>query len=493
MKKLIICLFSLVFLASCVDDLEDYNVDRKKATTAPAVTLFTGATKNLMDVLTTPNVNTNNYRFYVQHWTSTQYLDEPRYNMTSRLIPQNMWTTLYRDVLNDLVEAKRIINEDISLAEGVKKNQLAQVEIMEVYAWSVLVNTFGDIPYTEALNSQNALPKYDDAKTVYADILNRLDAAVKQLDPTSAGFGKTGDILYGGNIANWRKFGNSLKLKLGMVIADVDNARAKALAESATAAEAGGVISSNAENAAFKYLSAPPNNNPISSNVKGPLSTREDYVAANTLVDAMNQRNDPRRIFYFSEVILVPDNPATPVDETVKGFKGGKYGFPNTFTDFSTVSAKIADPTFEALLLDYAEVEFLLAEAVERGYNVGGTAMEHYDKGVTASIMYWGGSADQAKVYLLQPSVNYLTAPGDWRQKIGAQEWIALYNRGYDAWVTWRRLDAPTLLPPVDGLIVPTRLIYPVNEQTLNPTNRTAAATAIGGDASSTKLFWDVK
>ena len=473
-------------MASCVDDLDEYNIDQKRATSVPAVTLFTGATKNLADVLTTPNVNINNYRFYVQHWTSTQYLDEPRYNMTSRLIPQNVWTIIYRDVLNDLKEAKRLITDDQTLVAGVKQNQLAQIEIMEVYAWSVLVNTFGDIPYTEALDPQNALPVYDDAQTVYNDILDRLDAAVAQLDPEventeawkNALAWKNGDILYGGDIDNWLKFGNSLKLKLGMVVADVDNARAKALAESATATGAGGVISSNAENAAFEYLAAPPNNNPISSIVKGPLSTREDYVAANTLVDAMNQRNDPRREFYFTQV--------------GGQFVGGTYGYPNSFATNSTVSAKIANPTFEALLLDYAEVEFLLAEAVERGYNVGGTAMSHYNAGVTASITYWGGTTTQATAYLAQPSVNYLTAPGDWKQKIGTQEWIALYNRGYDAWITWRRLDAPTLLPPVADLIVPTRLIYPVNEQTLNPANNASAATAIGGDESSTKLWWDV-
>ncbi|MBJ6120162.1 SusD/RagB family nutrient-binding outer membrane lipoprotein [Pontibacter sp. BT310] len=479
MKKLIICLFSLVFMASCVDDLDEYNFDQKRATNVPAVTLFTGATKNLTDVLTTPNVNTNNYRFYVQHWTSTQYLDEPRYNMTSRTIPQSMWTTLYRDVLNDLKEAKRIVNADQTLVEGVKKNQLAQIEIMEVYTWSVLVNTFGDVPYTEALDPLNALPAYDDAQTVYNDILNRLDAAVKQLDPAAAGFAKSGDILYGGSMTNWVKFGNSLKLKLGMVVADVDNARAKALAESATAAGAGGVISSNAENASFEYLPAPPNNNPISSNVKGPLSTREDYVAANTLVDVMNDLSDPRREFFFTSVGGV--------------YKGGKYGFPNDFAAHSTASAKIADPTFEALLLDYAEVEFLLAEAVERGYAVGGTAAEHYNAGVKASIKYWGGSDAQATAYLAQPGVNYLTAPGDWRQKIGKQEWIALYNRGYDAWVTWRRLDAPTLVAPVADLTIPTRLIYPVVEQTLNPENHKSAAAAIGGDDSSVKLWWDVR
>src|SRR5690606_20502572 len=99
MKKIFIYLVSMVLLASCVDNLDDFNVDEKKASQVPPGTLFTGAVKNLTDVMTTPNVNTNNYRFYVQHWTSTQYLDEPRYNMTARTIPQNMLQALYRDVL----------------------------------------------------------------------------------------------------------------------------------------------------------------------------------------------------------------------------------------------------------------------------------------------------------------------------------------------------------------------------------------------------------
>ncbi|MCJ8164730.1 SusD/RagB family nutrient-binding outer membrane lipoprotein [Pontibacter sp. E15-1] len=474
MKKLLICLFSLVFMASCVDDLEDYNIDQKRATTVPAATLFTGAVKNLTDVLTTPNVNTNNYRFYVQHWTSTQYLDEPRYNMTSRLIPQNVWQTLYRDVLNDLKESKRLVMADKVTAENVKKNQLAQIEIMEVYAWSVLVNTFGDVPYTEALDPTNSLPVYDDAQTVYNSILGRLNTALGQIDPAVLGF-KEGDVLYTGNMAKWVKFGNSLKLKLGMVIADVDQAQAKTLVEAA----APNVFTSNADNAAFRYLSSTPNNNPISSNVKGALTSREDFVAANTLVDVMNNLSDPRRPFYFS---------------TIEGkFVGGQYGYTNDYAKTSTVSTKLADPTFEALLMDYAEVEFLLAEAVERGFSVTGTAMEHYNNGITASIIYWGGSATDAVAYIAQPDVNYLTAPGEWRQKIGKQEWIALYNRGYDAWLTWRRLDSPNLLPPVEGLIVPTRLIYPINEQTLNGANRSAAAAAIGSDESSTKLFWDVR
>lgn len=477
MKKILICLFSLGLMISCVDDLDDYNIDQKQATEVPPATLFTGAVKNLTDVLTTPNVNINNYRFYVQHWTSTQYLDEPRYNMTSRLIPQNVWERLYRDVLVDLKESKRLVEEDELTSAEVKNNQLAQIEITEVYAWSVLVNTFGDVPYSQALDPENSLPAYDDAQTIYGEILTRLNSALGLINPGMEGF-EEGDLLYEGEMENWVKFGNSLKLKLGMVIADVNPGEAQTLVEAA----APNVFTSLEDNAALPYLDAPPNNNPISANLNPIFTARQDYVAANTIVDAMNELNDPRRQYYF-----------TQVDGE---YVGGVYGFPNNYADFSTVNPTITDPTFESLLLDYSEVEFLLAEAVERGFNVAGSAEEHYNNAITASITYWGGTTAEAATYLVQPEINYNTASGDWRQKIGVQKWIALYNRGYDAWLSWRRLDAPNLEPPaVEGagtLIVPTRLIYPINEQTLNGANRTAAAQAIGGDESSTQLWWDI-
>lgn len=477
MKKIFISLFAAMLMTSCVDNLEDFNVDQKRATNVPPETLYTGAVKELTDVITTPDVNVNNYRFYVQHWTTTQYLDEPRYNMTTRLIPQNVWQALYRDVLADLKESKRLIEADELVEENKKNNQLAQIEIMEVYAWSVLVNTFGNVPYSQALDSDNSLPSYDDAATIYNDILTRLDAALNRIKTDYSGF-EDGDILYKGNMENWIKFGNSLKLKLAMVIADVSPGPAQSLVEAA----APNVFTSNMDNGAFPYLNAPPNNNPVSEEINSLFTSRQDYVAANTLVDAMNELNDPRRSFYF-----------TQVDGE---FKGGKYGFSNSYSDFSTINSIITDPTFEALLMDYSEVEFLLAEAVERGFNVGGTAEEHYNNGVTASISYWGGTADEIADYLAQSEVNYSTATGNWRQKIGNQKWISLYNRGYDAWLAWRRLDAPNLQPPliegVSTLVIPKRVIYPVNEQTLNGTNRSAAGQAIGGDDGATYLWWDV-
>ena len=474
MKKIFIYLVSLMFLASCVDNLDDFNVDQKKASQVPPGTLYTGAVKALTDVMTTPNVNTNNYRFYVQHWTSTQYLDEPRYNMTSRTIPQSMFQTLYRDVLMDLNNAKRLIQENDLMNPDVKDNQLAQVEIMEVYAWSILLNTFGDVPYSQALDLDISLPAYDDAATVYNDILLRLDSALDLIHLEAEGFGNA-DVIYDSDMAMWVKFGNSLKLKLAMVIADVNPDQAKSLVEEA----APNVFTSNADNAAFPYLSNAPNNNPVSENINPLRTSREDYVPANTLVDVMNGLEDPRRGRYFTQI---------------NGkYKGGQYGFTNSFSELSHVHDDIIALDFESLLLDYVEVEFLLAEAVERGFDVGGTAIEHYNAAVTASFDYWGASGVAA--YLTKPEVNYASASGDWKQKIGVQKWIALYNRGFDAWLEWRRLDAPALMPPVvpgQSLTVPTRLIYPVNEQTLNGANRDAAAAAIGGDESSTKLWWDV-
>ncbi|QRR03764.1 SusD/RagB family nutrient-binding outer membrane lipoprotein [Dyadobacter sandarakinus] len=476
MKKLIILFLPFLLLTACVDSLEDYNVDTKRPSKVPPVTLFSNALKGLADTLTTPNVNVNNYRLYTQQWTTTTYLDEPRYNVTARIIPESFWRGLYKGVISDLNEARRLINEDAFLGQGTKDVQLAQIEIVEVMTWAALVNTFGDIPYSESMNPENPLPKYDDAKTVYDAILARLDAALPKLEANGTPF-EGGDLLYKGNIAEWKKFGNSLKLKLAMIIADSDPAKAKTMVAEA----APKVFTSNADKAAFPYISTPPNYNPIAQNLNSLYTSRQDFVPSATIVNPMNDLKDPRRPFYFTKKDSV--------------YVGGQYGFLNTYSSFSHISEKIIDPAFEGLLLDYSEVEFLLAEAVERGF-ITGSAAEHYNKAVTASITYWGGKPEEAAVYLAQPKVAYATASANWKEKIGFQKWLALYNRGWESWVEWRRLDYPKLSPPSGGnvqpgLVIPVRMIYPIIEQTLNGANRAAAATAIGGDLATTKLWWD--
>jgi hypothetical protein len=194
----------------------------------------------------------------------------------------------------------------------------------------------------------------------------------------------------------------------------------------------------------------------------------------------METLNDPRLDDFFTL-----DNDA--------GYSGGIPGASSNYATFSKPDEKILISNFPALLLDYGEVEFLLAEAVERGFAVGGTAEEHYNKGVTASVLYWGGTTVEATAYLAQPSVNYATAAGTYKQKIGEQKYIALYNRGLDAWIEWRRLDYPQLPLPVDPASeTPLRYYYPVNEQNVNTANYDLASIAIGGDDVTTALWWDI-
>jgi hypothetical protein len=112
---------------------------------------------------------------------------------------------------------------------------------------------------------------------------------------------------------------------------------------------------------------------------------------------------------------------------------------------------------------------------------------------VKASIIYWGGTSAEADNYLLRTDVAYTLATGDWKEKIGSQKWIALYNRPFEGWLEVRRLDYPKLTLPVNPISgYPNRLKYPSSEQQLNGTNYSNASAKIGGDISETKLFWDV-
>ena len=277
----------------------------------------------------------------------------------------------------------------------------------------------------------------------------------------------------------WNKFANSLKLKLGIRLSDFNTALSQSTVESAYAA---GVFTSNADNALLTYESATPNTNPLWVDLV--QSGRTDFVPANTLVDVMNTLEDPRRMTYFDE------------NMGAGTYIGGIYGDNNTFGNYTHIvgyddGTSLHDPTLPGVLLDFSEVSFYLAEAGHRAWNVGGTADQHYTNGITASFDYWG-AADLA-TYLADPAVAYATAAGDWRQKIGTQFWLAMYNRGFEGWTVWRKYDNPTFnLPVVTSNPVPTRYTYPVNEQNLNETNWSAASAAIGGDSQTTKIFWDV-
>ncbi|MBC7654292.1 MAG: SusD/RagB family nutrient-binding outer membrane lipoprotein [Oligoflexus sp.] len=477
MKKVILTTLTiLTLLVSCQSDnqYEERNRDPKNPTQVSAEFLFNSATKSLFDQMTSTNVNENVFRMLGQHWTETTYVDEANYDFNGRNITQNHWSEIYRNVLLDLATAKANTDADAALSAATKKTKNAQIEILAVYTWAQMVETYGNIPYSQALNAgQFVLPVYDDAATIYGDLLKRLTATIPNL--TDNGFGSA-DKIYGGDAMKWKKLGNSLLLRMGLRVADVPTLTAQSTA-AIKAAVSGGVFTSNEDNAALMYSSASPNTNPVWVDLV--QSGRSDFVVANTLVDKMNELSDPRRTAYFDE------NLGAGV------FKGGPYGDNNSFSAYTHVSSRIIDPANPASLMDYSEVCFYLADAAERSISgTPATAASFYNNGITASFDYWG--ATDVAAYLANPKVNYATAAGDWKVKIGTQLWLAMYNRGYEAWTAWRTYDFPGFkLPAVSELPVPTRYTYPINEQNLNKANYTAAAAAIGGDKQTTKVFWD--
>ncbi|MEI8085405.1 MAG: SusD/RagB family nutrient-binding outer membrane lipoprotein [Paludibacter sp.] len=476
MKKIIFIISSFVVFASC-GNLEELNTNTKDFAVVKGESLFSNGQKNLVDQMVGANVNENIFRFFTQQWTETTYLDEVNYDIVTRTIPGNHWNYLYRTVLKNLDEATKVLTADplgIGETDKIRKNKLATVEITKVYTWSVLVQSFGNVPYKEALDITKPVPVYDDAATIYKDLIARLNVAIANLDVTVDGMGNY-DNIYHGDVAKTKLFANSLKLRMGLVLADADAALAKTTVESAVTS---GVISSNADNAAMAYMADQPNTNPLYVDLVA--SGRHDFIPANTLVDAMNTLSDPRRQFYMTTLGGV--------------YVGGVYGFSNTFASYSHIADPIQEAKFEGTIFDAAETEFLLAEAAERGFSVGGTAQSHYNAGIKASILYWGGVQADVDAYLATAKVDYTNAASgaNWKEKIGTQAWIALYNRGWESWQEWVRLDYPILVAPSTAKsAIPLRLIYPISEQTLNGDAYKAAAAAIGGDLVTTKLFFD--
>jgi hypothetical protein len=473
MKKFIIAVLPLLLLGACKKDITSLNVNPKQPQTVPGGALFTEAQRSLSYQMGSSDVYFNIFRLIEQQWQETTYITESQYNIKDNAIPDGIWRTLYRDVLEPFEQAKTTFTNTPTLSAGTVKNDVAIADIMQIYTYYYLVTTFGNIPYTEALNIDNKFPKFDDATTVYLALLTRLDADIANLDEAEGSMGEA-DQIYGGDIASWKKFANTFKLKMGITLADADNAKAKTVVEAAVAA---GVFTSNDDNANFKFSLNPPNTNPVWVDLV--QSGRLDFIAAKTIVDNLTTTADPRLPLYFT------------TDASGK-YSGGIPGTKNSYNAFSKPSTTLTAPNFPGLLLDYAETEFNLAEAVERGYNVGGTAAVHYANGITASITYWGGTGTSATAYLVKPTVAYATATGNYKQKIGYQKWLALYNRGWDAWIETRRLDYPKLPAPVNAVSdFPVRFTYPVSEQNVNTVNYNDASSKIGGDEVTTKLFFD--
>jgi hypothetical protein len=235
MKKILVILSVLLVFSAC-SKLEDLNKNVKDFAEVSGESLYNGATRQLINQLSNQNVNSNVTVMWIQHLAATTYFDETRYDMTTRGIPLFTSNTLYRLVLMNYKEAARVLQIQplAGISQAQRDNQLAIIEVMTVYAWNYVIENFGDMPYSEALDFNIPTPVYDDGLTIYKDLIDRLSTAMDKLTLTEACMPPGYDNIFGGtgNEAEmWYKFANTLKLRMGLMLYDVDANYSKSVVE----------------------------------------------------------------------------------------------------------------------------------------------------------------------------------------------------------------------------------------------------------------------
>lgn len=459
---------------SCVK--EELNIDTKHPSVLPSENFLISGLYQFAYYTTTPSVNFNNYVFFVQYLAETTYFDESRYDLKTRNQPRNHFNRMYVYTIGNIKNAKNQLPKETNSVE-VAANKLASLEIFEIMAWENLVNTFGNVPYFEAFEADsksNYLAKYDDAKAIYLDLLKRLDAVIATINTSESGY-SNGDAIYKGDMSKWLKTANALKLRLGINLVDTDPTLAKSVIESAYLS---GVYQNSSDNFTFNFDRGT-FTNPYYDNLVA--SGRNDFVPSETVINTLKAKSDPRLDAWFTKV---------EVSTGVFDFVGGKFGYQNPFGSRSHLNnSYFLKNDSPAALISYTEIEFILAEAAQHGFNVGGTAQDHYEAAVDASFTE-SGIGSQVTAYLVANPYD----ASNWKKSIGEQAYIALFGKAYSAWSFTRRLDQPVLVNPTTSLTttVPFRMPYSDQEYVLNGTNVNAAAAAIGGDEVSTKLFWDI-
>jgi hypothetical protein len=496
MKSALLCaVFGLVFTA-CQKRFDEVNRDLNNSTETATSFLLTNAQKSMMDFTWDEWFNGRRGNQLAQYWASNQYSAESRYALRVN-ITNSYWSLFYTRSLQDLEEIIRLNTNtpEATKGFGMPENQIAIAKTLQAWLYQNMTDTWGPIPFSEALQGADfPFPSYDAQEDIYMGLLEMLDEALANFDDTDMSV--QGDQIYGGDISKWKKFAASMKMRVALRMADVKPAEANtAMAEAISA----GLMTSNADNAEFMYMNGAPNNNPLAEDFK----TRNDFAASNTMVDELNRLNDPRVGFYYEPTAasVLAGNPE---------YVGEVYGLKEADAaltldaDISQRNAQVLAETAPGIYLDYAQVEFMLAEAAERGVAGAGSAAAHYEEGIRASMMYWDVdntlSSTDIDNYLAQPEVEYtslITGGQTWREVIGRQKWIALYMQGVQGWTEWRRLDFDILQNPaggnLDGLGIPNRMIYPIDEQTLNGEQYAAGVALLGGpDELNTKLWWDV-
>lgn len=454
-------------LSACDEGLTEVNENPNAPEVVPAQHLL--AQSIVSSVGSTYGSHGVWYGLYLTNIWSQQAA-EVKYNDEDRYVPrptqlEGVWNSFYAGPLQDLLKVKEFAGADVNL--------MGVAEVLTQLNFQYLTDTYGDIPYSEALRVEEGItsPKYDSQKDVYYGMLAKLAAAQGSFTGASTSSWEDGDVLYGGDVAHWRKFANSLRMRMAMRMAQADPAKAQ---QEFAAAFAAGGFTSNGDNAVLHWGTDQPSQNPIYDYYFN--QDRYDFVISAAMVDSLQSHDDPRLAIYAD------------VDRNgiYRGLPNGSLpaDFNLNVPDYSSIGEYFLAPDAPSVLMSYAEVLFLQAEAAARGW-IGGDPATYYANGIRASMEQYGISNAAITAYLAQPSVAYAGLPSIYFQK-----WLALYMNGPEGWAEQRRTGFPVLTPAV-GNQIPTRLTYPNQEQLLNQANWQAAITANGGSSIFDKVWWD--
>ncbi len=488
MKKPNIYSFLLVLLVSfgCTRQFEEINTNPNVPLVVPPNLLLPGMIRDACnDVESTTWGITN---LAMQYNAKIQFVNEDRYLWGEQNTIWNGMYTRLRDV-NNLINTARAGNQRRYEAVGL---------ILKAWMFSLLTDSYGDVPYTEATKAKTDginFPKYDPQEQIYAGILADLARANELIVQGNEAL--NGDILFAGNAARWQRLANSLRLRYLLRISDRRNVAADMQAIVGNPAQ-NPLFISNADNAALNYLPAFPNQFPRHTSRVGSF---DEIRSSETMVNTLLRLNDSR-LTIFSRPTSATQSTPTPVyvgvpnglnDVDALRFNGGSNFISRVGTlYFEDAITPRGIQVARGVIMTFAELQFILAEARQRNLISTGEARTYYENGIRASFEFYG--LPVVPSYLTQENVAF--DPANALVQIGTQKWISLYYQGMEPWFDWRRTNIPRLIPGRDNLNqnrIPVRFIYPTSEQGLNADNRNAAVARQGPDDINTRVWWDVR
>jgi Starch-binding associating with outer membrane len=480
MKKRFIyaSLIGLLFASSVgCKKIEDFGVanDNPAATTLPRVdALLTNSIAGLSGYAF--NVTAG---YYAQYFSQSQYPDAMLYALN-----QDAFTGAYSGILYDL-ENIQIVNQS--------NNQNQVAKILQQYVYFQLTNRWGDLPYSQALKgiTVNA-PAYDTQEAIYKGMLSALTTAATSFDGSAI----TGDIMFNGDVAAWKRVANSLRLMMSIQLSKKYPGASDYAATQfkAALADAGGVITTNAQN--MQVTPAAPNfRNVIWDGYNG----RKDYGESKTMTDLTASLGDARQAVFggaTEQQGIAASNLTSSVGIPYGGDKGTTEGFTNNNPTWARVlrgdKRSQGSPVF---IITASQIALIRAEAANLGWTTENLSAL-YTQGITLSYEQWEvGTPSSAYLANASVAVGAVGATNNVRN-ISIQRYLASYPDGQQGWNIWRKTGFPTLTPASAAVNsskqIPRRLAYSPTEQTTNKANNDAAiARLTGGNTQDARMWWD--